>query len=137
MMDNPNNQHLSSINKYVKAMDSRLSIPKFDPDRQSVEILRRSPQGRKSNLSLLPRQNSTSPEMKSPMNRKNDPPSSKLKSFLNQGLNEGSVMKLPNVAESPSLMKSQNDRQLEMKQKLKYYKQKVNQDDKDALFSGI
>jgi len=42
MMDNPNNQHMNEINKYIKALDSRLSIPKFDPERQSIEIMRRS-----------------------------------------------------------------------------------------------
>ena len=33
MMDNPNNSHLHEINKYIKALDSRLSIPKFDEER--------------------------------------------------------------------------------------------------------
>jgi len=33
MMDNPNNKHVGEINKYIKALDNRLSIPKFDADR--------------------------------------------------------------------------------------------------------
>jgi len=27
--DNPNNTHLKEINKYIRALDTRLSIPKF------------------------------------------------------------------------------------------------------------
>jgi hypothetical protein len=33
MMDNPNNKQFGEINKYIKALDSRLSIPKFDAER--------------------------------------------------------------------------------------------------------
>ena len=58
MMDNPNNKHVGEINKYIKALDNRLSIPKFDADRQSLEIMRRS-FTRNSNTSL-PRHNSMS-----------------------------------------------------------------------------
>ena len=33
MRDNPTNQQSNEINKYIKALDSRLSIPKFDAER--------------------------------------------------------------------------------------------------------
>lgn len=108
MMDNPNNKQFGEINKYIKALDSRLSIPKFDAERQSLEILRRS-FTRNSNASL-PRQNSLSKSPKrlvNPESPRNLQEGTKLKSYLDQGLNSGSVMKLQN-ASSPRDMKSQN-----------------------------
>jgi len=43
LKDNPNTTHIKEISKYIRALDSRLSIPKFTQDKENS--LSPSPQG--------------------------------------------------------------------------------------------
>jgi len=72
-IDNQNNAQLGEINKYIKKLDSRLSIPKYDVERQSLEILRRSLSKQKNSNKSLNRNGSLSPrdQIISVVNQKN------------------------------------------------------------------
>lgn len=100
-MDNQNSTQLNEINKYMKKLDSRLSVPKYDPDRQSLEILRRSLSKQKYSNKSLKRNGSVSPRDQSlTVNGGQKSSAKNLQSYLDQGINTDSIMKLEKVMKS-------------------------------------
>lgn len=114
LKDNPSSSHIKEINKYIKNLDSRLSIPKFENTSSSTK------------MKILKSGVGSEPMSPKRMSRAD------LKQYV---LDKASKLRLS--VESNEMM-SQNERANVQSQRYRaQILKKVNAEDKDALFGSI